>query len=269
MIASCRPFDYSQAMTFSVGFFRASLILLTSLALSGCVPSGPREEEKEPHFLAGRGRVNTMDFKGAIESFEKALEVNPKSAQAHFELGWLFDQKEPDPAAAIYHYECFLRLAPNSGKEEMVKTRILTCKQQLAQTVSLAPGMEKQQRDLEQLVEENKRLREEIEKWRVYALRLQSATNQPGTAAPGTRMAQASASGQTAIGGAAVSDLTSASRSQATSPAGGRAHTVKAGETPSLIARKYGVKLDALMAANPKVDPRRLQVGQILAIPAP
>jgi len=86
--------------------------------------------------LAGKGRVNTMDFKGAIESFEKAVEVNPKSAAAHFELGWLYDQKEPDPAAAIYHYERYLKLLPNSAKEDMVKTRVLACKQQLAQSVS-------------------------------------------------------------------------------------------------------------------------------------
>ena len=56
----------------------------------------------------------------------------------------------------------------------MVKTRILACKQQLAQTVSLGPVTEKQQREFEQLVEENKRLREDVEKWRAYAARLQS-----------------------------------------------------------------------------------------------
>ena len=55
----------------------------------------------------------------------------------------------------------------------------------------------------------------------------------------------------------------------ATPTATSRTHTVKAGETPSLIARKYGVKVDALMAANPKLDPRRMQVGQALIIPAP
>ena len=129
-----------------------------------------------------------MDFKGAVESFEKAVEVNPKSAPAHFELGWLYDQKESDPAAAIYHYERFLKLSPNSGKEEMVKTRILACKQQLAQTVSLGPVTEKQQRELEQLAEENKRLHEEVEKWRAYASRLQNPTNQAGAGSPPTRV---------------------------------------------------------------------------------
>ena len=95
---------------------------------------------KSSSYLAGKSRVNTRDFKGAIESFEKAVEVNPKSAPAHFELGWLYDQKESDPAAAIYHYERYLKLSPNSGKEEMVKSLILACKQQLAQTVNLGPG---------------------------------------------------------------------------------------------------------------------------------
>ena len=41
------------------------------------------------------------------------------------------------------------------------------------------------------------------------------------------------------------------------------------GETPTAIARKYGVKVSALMAANPRLDERRLQPGQTLNIPAP
>jgi tetratricopeptide (TPR) repeat protein len=254
-------------MTVSVGLFRAGPLLLAGILLSGCLPSAPKEEEKEPHFLAGRSRVNTMDFNGAIESFEKALEVNPKSGLAHFELGWLFDQKEPDPAAAIYHYEKYLKLCPNSGKEEMVKTRILACKQQLAQAVSLAPGMEKQQRELEQLAEENKRLRDELEKWRAYALRAQSATNQAPPTAIGTRLAQPT--GQSGTVGAAPSNVTSSGRASATMAASQRTHTVKGGETPSTIARKYGVELRALLASNPRLDPKRMQVGQVVVIPGP
>ena len=256
-------------MTVSVGLFRTGLLLLAGAWLSGCLPSAPREEEKEPHFLAGRSRVNTMDFRGAIESFEKALEVNPKSGLAHFELGWLFDQKEPDPAAAIYHYEKYLKLCPNSGKEEMVKTRILACKQQLAQAVSLAPGMEKQQRELEQLAEENKRLRDDLEKWRAYALRAQATTNQAGGALPVARLGPPPGSAQPATGTSALSNTTASGRSSVTPAPNSRTHTVKAGETPSLIARKYGLKLEALMAANPRLDPKRMQVGQAVIIPGP
>jgi len=49
--------------------------------------------------------------------------------------------------------------------------------------------------------------------------------------------------------------------------ASGKTHTVKSGETPGAIAKKYGVKVDALLTANPRLDPKRLQVGQTLNIP--
>ena len=256
-------------MTFSVGLFRIASLLLAGLVLSGCLPSAPKDEEKESYFLAGKSRVNTMDFKGAIESFEKAVEVNPKSAAAHFELGWLYDQKDSNPAAAIYHYERYLKLSPNSGKEEMVKTRILACKQQLAQTVSLGPVTEKQQRELEQLVEENKRLRDDVEKWSAYATRLQALTNQTGAGSLATRPVQPSVSGQSASTGTSLSNPAKPGRTPVGPAPTARTHIVRAGETPILIARKYGVKVEALMAANPRLDARRLQVGQAMTIPAP
>jgi LysM repeat protein len=264
MIARGRWFVYFQAMMFSAGLFRTALLLLAGVVLGGCVPSAPGDEEREPYFLAGKGRENSMDFEGAIKSFEMAVEVNPKSAPAHFELGCLYDTKESDPAAAIYHYEHYLKLLPNSGKEEMVRTRILACKQQLAQSVSLGPVSERQTREFEQLAAENKRLHEENENWRAYALRLQSLTNHAGAALPVTRATQAPASAQPAS-----ADSTNASRPKATPAAASRTHIVRAGETPILIARKYGIKLDALKAANPKLDARHLQVGQALIIPAP
>jgi len=256
-------------MTFSVGLFRAAPLLLVGLMLSGCLPSNPKDEEKEPYYLVGKSRVNTMDFRGAIESFEKAVEVNPKSAPAHFELGWLYDQKESDPATAIYHYERFLKLSPNSGKEEMVRTRILACKQQRAQSVSLGPVTEKQQREFELIAEENKRLRGELEKLRASANRLPNPTNQTAAGSRATRVLPPAVSGQSVSTGASTSTTADAERPPTAPAASPRAHMVKAGETPGMIARKYGVKVEALMAANPGLDPRRLRVGQALAIPAP
>ncbi len=44
-------------------------------------------------------------------------------------------------------------------------------------------------------------------------------------------------------------------------------HTVSPGETLSHIARHYRVTVDELRAANPEVEPRRMQVGTRLVIP--
>lgn len=45
-------------------------------------------------------------------------------------------------------------------------------------------------------------------------------------------------------------------------------HAVKAGETLTSIAKRYGVTTDALMRANGITDPTKLKVGQKLKIPA-
>jgi LysM repeat protein len=44
-------------------------------------------------------------------------------------------------------------------------------------------------------------------------------------------------------------------------------HRVAAGETFSHIARRYGVRVADLVAANARVDPRRLQIGMRVVVP--
>jgi LysM repeat protein len=47
-----------------------------------------------------------------------------------------------------------------------------------------------------------------------------------------------------------------------------RTHTIKKGETVSGIALLYGVTIDAILAANPKLNPNMLVVGSTLVVPA-
>lgn len=49
-------------------------------------------------------------------------------------------------------------------------------------------------------------------------------------------------------------------------PSGGK-YTVQAGDNPSKIAKKLGIPLNDLMAANPGLDPKRLRVGQEINVP--
>jgi LysM repeat protein len=43
---------------------------------------------------------------------------------------------------------------------------------------------------------------------------------------------------------------------------------VRSGETPTSIARQYGVSLNAFLQANPRLDPRRMRAGDSVVIPA-
>jgi tetratricopeptide (TPR) repeat protein len=228
----------------------------------GCSPAGSvaGDEEKEPQFLIGRSRVNSMDYRGAIEAFEQALETNPRSGAAHFELGWLYAEKESDPAAAIYHYETFLKLRPGSGNAETVRQHIFRLKQELAKGVLPIPPSLEIQRQLEQQAEENRRLREELE-------RLRTTAAVPAVPPPPNRAAAP-------VAARAAPVPVAAPAAPAITPRAGRVvaartHRVQAGETLAAIARRYNVKLEALLAANPGLNPRRLQVGQGLRIPNP
>src|SRR5437867_11036972 len=150
---------------------RGALFLVLGLGLSGCFPSGHSQldEEKDSHFLAGKSRANALDYEGALDCFEKALETNPHSALAHFEAGLLYEKQKQDHAAAIYHFKRFLQLRPGSGYVEVVKQHILACKQELAKTVSLGPVTQSLQREFEQLAQQNKILQEEVAMWRAKA----------------------------------------------------------------------------------------------------
>lgn len=241
-------------------YFRASLAVLCGLGLCGCLPNRPvsADEEKEPQFLIGRSRVNSMDFPGAIEAFEQALEMNPRSAAAHLELGWLQAEKAADPAAAIYHYQKFLKLRPTADNAETIRQHIFRLKQELAKAALAIPPSPEMQRQLEQLTGEKRRLQEEVDRLR-QALLQATPTNRPS---PGLSRSSVTPTNS-------VVNVGSTRSVRAVTPvASARSYRVQPGDTPASIARRYNVKLETLLAANPALNPRRMQVGQSVTIPA-
>jgi LysM repeat protein len=263
-------------MKCAVIFSRMAAPLL-AVMLAGCLP-GPQselDEEKEPQYLEGKSRISGRDFRGAVESFEKAVQVNPRNARAHFDLGWLFDSAEKDPAAAIYHYDRYLKLRPGAPNAETVKDRIVACKQELARTVSLGPIMISTEGELQQMREERARLVEALRVATNAPVAVQpgaapapAAGNRPGTATP-VRPANARTDSPAVEARGGTPGHTAPVQATPTvrqAPAG-RTHSVKAGESPNVIAKRYGVKADALLRANPGLDARKLKVGQVINIP--
>jgi tetratricopeptide (TPR) repeat protein len=243
---------------------RACVVAL-GLVLGGCDPSGssPQDEMKEPHYVLGQSRVNAMDFEGAIDAFEQSLEVNPHSAQAHFQLAMLYEQKESNPAAAIYHYQQYLKYNPKAGNADLITQRIEACKQQLAANVMLLPSSSSAQQQIQQLIDTNRRLQEQINWWQTQYTNLLNAArlNPPVSVSqnnpapqpnpPPARRVAAESGGESSRAAAARS----------------RTHVVTRGETAMAIARRYGVKLSALQAANPGVNLGKIRVGQVLNLP--
>jgi LysM repeat protein len=226
------------------------------LALCGCAPPGSSaaDDEKEPHYVLGQNRVNAMDFQGAVEAFEESLAANPHSSAAHFQLAMLYDEKEANPAAAIYHYQQYLRFEPKASNAEVVNQRIYTCKQQLAADVLPLPSAPAVQQQLQQLADTNRFLSLQLE---YYMRQLAAVKSNPP--APPDNFAPTRAASATP----ARTTLTNV-RPAAAKP---RTHIVADHETLAAIARKYGVSLTALLAANPGLNPKKLHVGQAVNLP--
>ena len=72
-----------------------------------------------------------------------------------------------------------------------------------------------------------------------------------------------------AVGGSAASSHVGTAQSLIATPTldGAARHVVRSGETLRMIARRYGVGILQLVAANGIVNPDRIYVGQSLRIP--
>jgi tetratricopeptide (TPR) repeat protein len=243
-------------------------LLALAVGLGACIPDDRHvDEEKDPHYQRGLKLVNSQDFKGAVDEFERALETNPRSAAAHFELGCLYD-KLGDSAAAIYHYGRHLKLRPESDQAQVVNERIHRCKQDLANTEFSPPITQSLQREVDRLSAENMGLRQQLAAWQHAA----TAPIRGETPLPlPTRLA---VNGQTAaaapVRAGTPGPLPLAAHAQpaaAPDASHSRIHVVKQRETINSIATQHGLKASALLAANPRVDPRHLRIGQNLALP--
>ncbi len=236
---------------------------------TACQPASHNalEEEKERYYIAAMNRVNAMDVNGAIDLFEKALEVNPQSASAHLQLGLLYEKRSEKCATAIYHFEEYLQLRPNSEYAEVVRQRIVGCKQELVKSVSIGPvtgalqaQMENLARENQALKEENRRLGEENRKWQSHFASQQRPMLGGGAPAPIPHLPEGPSAGP---------DLSPAGPGLTGTPSSPtpRTHQVQDGDTFYRIANRHGISVAALERANPGVDSRRLQIGQSLNLP--
>jgi LysM repeat protein len=261
------------------------LALAALLAANGCSPvdSSPTDEEKEPHFVLGNSRFNEMDWNGAIEAFEESLEVNPHSAQAHYRLAQLFDTKEPDSAAAIYHYEQYLKLEPDAKNRDVINQRIDSCKQQLATDVYALPSAPAVQKQLDSLMDQNRQLQAQVDKltgqlkdWNTYYVNQQAALKAGQAAGQNDLGGQASGTSPTPddisplppqSSQPTVRTTMAAPKPVAPKPPKPRTHMVVSGESLASIARKHSITLTALEAANPGINPKKIRPGQSLNLP--
>lgn len=91
-------------------FFKILLLCMAAFIISGCATP---EEEKAAHFDRGMEHVAAENFNAAIIEFRNAIQIDPKFAEARYQLGLVFLKIE-DARAAFRELERAATLDPTN-----------------------------------------------------------------------------------------------------------------------------------------------------------
>lgn len=232
------------------------------------------DEDRDRNFQKARDATRLGDYQGAAEYYRRAVESNPRSASVHLGYASLCEGPLQQYADAVYHYQQYLRLRPDDPKADDIRRRVTNCTERLATSVPLVVRSETIARDLEAVRRENQSLRVQITNllghvhyWSNAVQRLAQVGDlgplgdAPRDGLPYDDDPPRSPSDR---GGRSPSLDRDGSRSP---PASARSHRVQSGDTLHRISRQYGVSLDALRRANPRINERRLLPGTYVRIP--
>jgi tetratricopeptide (TPR) repeat protein len=264
------------------------LLLLLFLA-AGC-ERGARltlgAETDDPQYRRGQQLLKQGHNQDALGAFLKVIEKRGDDApESHLEAGLLYQQYFKDPITAIYHFNKYIELQPNSRQADLVRQRKDAALREFARSLPAQP-LESQAARLElmsridELQKENLQLKDEIATLRQGGA---GPTGPRGAAAPAETTStpatmRAPLFNPTLAGpaGAVVRPVptarpptTTAANSPATS---NRRHVVAQGETLYKIAQRYygsGSKWPQILEANRDVlkNENAVRPGMELRIP--
>jgi nucleoid-associated protein YgaU len=186
------------------------------------------------------------DYTQAINLYEAALDGSANSADAHYQLALIYDDKMNDPLNALHHFKRFLALDPTNKRAQEVKNFMK--RDELTLQTNLAGDSMVPRSELVRLNNENLNLRKQIgEDW---AKKKAANAGLKSTATPGK-------------------DLPNEKPGQ---QGKARRHTVQPGDTLASISRKYyksSTHWQKILDANTDIisKPGDLKPGQTLTIP--
>ena len=137
--------------------------LLVGLAVVLFLPACDRMTTKRDAQLIkdADARSSEGNFLQAIDLYEKALDGSSRSADIHYRLALLYDDKLNDPLHALHHFKRYLTLAPNGPRAADVENFMK--RDELALLTSLSGDSVMSRAEGVRLKNENLSLRKEIE----------------------------------------------------------------------------------------------------------
>jgi tetratricopeptide (TPR) repeat protein len=257
-------------------------MLLFSFACERSSSVSDADAEQEVNYQRARRLCEQQDFPAAAEFYNKALSVNPDFANAHLELGLLYENRLADPISAIYHYRRFLELRPDSNKKQLAEDFIERAKLSLAAKLPQAPIVDpseltRLETEKTALLQENAALRTRVAELEKAADVTPLVATAPTTVvvastAPPVPFAATAPAVAPGIVMAAAPIIMSAPEASTAESAPVRTYIVQRGDTlQSLALRYYGSRAawGKIFQANRSglSSKDQLKVGQQLVIP--
>ena len=129
---------------------------------TGCAKSGTAvtetAERNSALYRQAFAAEQSGDINEAIRLYNKVLIDEPKSFSAHFQLATLLHDHKEDYIGAIYHYNQYLYLRPESEKSTLARDRVRIAEQLLAPQILRKVGDSVQGISQAHLLKENDRL---------------------------------------------------------------------------------------------------------------
>ena len=236
--------------------------------LAGCTSQVQDQDALEfnyPAIRKARAKLREGDKQSAVALLNRAIDEKPKMAQAHLEVAQLYDDYDRNYVRAIYHYERYLELRPQTEKREMIEGFIR--KARIAFAASMAKQVPRLDKKIQVLQEDNDRLRRDLRQVRENLARRIAAL--PPTLPASLTMPDLAADGSP-IAGSAFAPATVAKPESASKPAGVH-YRVQRGDTLSAVAarayhnpRKWKLIYDA--NRDTLGGSQKLKIGQVLII---
>ena len=157
---------------------RKIALLLAIFSLSACdrmITPRTQQAVKDAKQKAAQG-----EFIPAINLYESALDGSKESAEVHYQLALLYDDKMNEPLHALHHFKRYLTLAPTGPRAAEAKK--FMARDQLALITSLSGDSVVTHTEAARLRNENLSLRKELDATRAQG-RTASASEKPTTGA--------------------------------------------------------------------------------------
>src|SRR3954463_6402710 len=146
-------------MKYSLKNFATGLTLGLALTCGGCDRMiTPRSAQI---IKDAENKTADGNFLRAITLYESALDDSPRSADVHYRLALLYDDKLHDPLHALHHFKRYLTLAPNGPHANDVKNFMKKDELELGTTLSGDAVVSRA--EAARLKNENLTLRKEVE----------------------------------------------------------------------------------------------------------